>query len=208
MFTGIIERRGRVASCEPMAAGCRIVIDAGGWPPAPVHGESISVNGCCLTLVTVDDGGLVFEAVPQTLARTTLGEVMAGDPVNLERSMRVDALLGGHLVQGHVDAVGQVISVDRSGGGWRTRISAPAELDGLLVDRGSVAVDGVSLTVAACAAGWFEVALIPETLARTTLVDRVAGSRVNLEGDALAKLVAAQVRRQLAGLSAPAAPAR
>lgn len=208
MFTGIIERRGRVVTCEPIAAGRRIVIDAGGWPPGPVHGESISVNGCCLTLVTVQDGGLVFEAVPQTLTRTTLGEAMAGDPVNLERSMRVDALLGGHLVQGHVDAVGHVISVDRSGGGWRTRISAPAELDGLLVDRGSVAVDGVSLTVAACAEGWFEVALIPETLARTTLVDRLAGSRVNLEGDALAKLVAAQVRRQLAGLSAPASPAR
>ena len=208
MFTGLVERLGRVAACEDIPAGRRIVIDAGGWPPSPSEGESISVNGCCLTLVQSRDGHLVFEAVPQTLERTTLGQVSAGDPVNLERSMRVDALLGGHLVQGHVDAVGQVISVDRSGGGWRTRITAPAELDGLLVDRGSVAVDGVSLTVAACGTGWFEVALIPETLARTTLAGRRAGSRVNLEGDALAKLVAAQVRRQLAGLSAPASPAR
>lgn len=208
MFTGIVERLGRLQASDAIPAGRRLVVHADGWPERPQHGESIAVNGCCLTLVAADARGLHFDAVPQTLARTTLGALAVGDAVNLERSMRADALLGGHLVQGHVDTTAEVLSVDRAGGGWRTRITAPPELDGLLVERGSVTVDGVSLTVAACGAGWFEVALIPETLARTTLAGRLAGSRVNLEGDALAKLVAAQVRRQLAAISAPAAPAR
>lgn len=208
MFTGIVERIGRVKRLQVGAAGRRLVIHADGWPEAPLVGESICVSGCCLTLVSADAEGMHFDVVPQTLGRTTLGALAEGDPVNLERSMRVDGLLGGHLVQGHVDAVGEVTSVDRSGGGWRTRMRTPPELEGLLVDRGSVAVDGVSLTVAAVGGGWFEVALIPETLARTTLQSREAGSRVNLEGDALAKMVAAQVRLQLAAINAPATPAR
>ncbi len=208
MFTGIIERTGRVEACEPVPSGRRLVVQAQGWPERPQTGESICVNGCCLTLVLADARGLHFEAVPQTLERTTLGALVAGDLVNLERAMRMDALLGGHLVQGHVDTTAEVLSVDRTGGGWRTRIEAPRELDGLLVERGSVAVDGVSLTVAACGERWFEVALIPETLARTTLAGRLDGSRVNLEGDALAKLVAAQVRLQWAALSGSATPAR
>lgn len=197
MFTGIVQRVGRVASMQPSATGARVEVQAPGWLADPQPGESIAVNGVCLTLVSHDSGSLRFDAIPQTLDRTTLGALVAGDAVNLERSLRADALLGGHLVQGHVEGVGSVVSVDRAGGGWRTRISAPTEVLDLVVDRGSVAVDGVSLTVAATGAGWFEVALIPETLERTTLAGRLPGARVNIEPDALARMVAEQVRRQL-----------
>lgn len=197
MFTGIIERVGRVASVQPASSGATIQVQAPGWLADPRAGESIAVNGVCLTLVSHAEGTLRFDAVPQTLGRTTLGALRAGDAVNLERSLRADALLGGHLVQGHVEGVGTVVAVDRSGGGWRTRVSAPAAVLDLVHDRGSVAVDGVSLTVAATGPGWFEVALIPETLERTTLASRLDGCAVNLEPDALARMVAAEVRRQL-----------
>ena len=122
----------------------------------------------------------------------------AGAAVNLEHAATPSTLLGGHVVQGHVDAVGDVLAVSQAGGEWRTRIAAPAAVAPHLVERGSVAVDGVSLTVAAVGAGWFEVALIPATLAKTTLRARLAGSRVNLEADAMSKLVAEHVRRALA----------
>lgn len=208
MFTGLVERMGRLRSGEPCPSGRRLVVEADGWPDRASAGESICVDGCCLTLVKAEAGGLHFDVVPQTLQRTTLGAMRPGDAVNLERSIRADALLGGHLVQGHVDGVAVVISVDRSGGGWRTRMEMPAGIEGLLVDRGSVAVDGVSLTVAACGPGWFEVALVPETLSRTTLAIRLQGSRVNVEADVMAKMVAAQVRRHLEAISGSASPAR
>jgi riboflavin synthase len=198
MFTGIIERVGRVGSLQPSEAGARLEVLAPGWLADPRPGESIAVNGTCLTLVAHHEGALRFDAVPQTLDRTTTGSLRAGDAVNLERALRADALLGGHLVQGHVEGVGSVVGVDRSGGGWRTRIAASAELLEMVIDRGSVAVDGVSLTVAATGPGWFEVALIPETLERTTLASRLEGARVNIEPDLFARLVAAEVRRQLA----------
>jgi len=198
VFTGIIQRVGRVGSLQATASGARLEVQAPGWIADPQPGESIAVDGVCLTLVSHHAGVLRFDAIPQTLGRTTLGALRAGDAVNLERSLRVDALLGGHLVQGHVETVGSVVSVDRAGGGWRTRITGPAETLDLVFDRGSVAVDGVSLTVAGTGPGWFEVALIPETLERTTLASRLAGARVNLEPDALARMVAEQVRRQLA----------
>ena len=198
MFTGIIQRMGRVGALRATATGARLEVQAPGWLADPQPGESIAVNGVCLTLVSHDAGTLRFDAIPQTLGRTTLGALQAGEAVNLERAMRADALVGGHLVQGHVECVGSVVGVDRSGGEWRTRIACDSEVLGLVVDRGSVAVDGVSLTVAATGEGWFEVALIPETLDRTTLATRLAGSRVNIEPDALARMVAEQVRRQLA----------
>ncbi len=197
MFTGLVQHLGTVARAERSEAGMRLGVDASGWLRDPQAGESIAVDGCCLTLVQSEGARLSFDVVPQTLDRTTLGALRAGDRVNLERSLRADALLGGHLVQGHVEAVGTVVGVDRAGGGWRTRIRTPAPVLSLLVDRGSVAVDGVSLTVAATGPDWFEVALIPETLERTTLRLRAAGSRVNLEPDVLARMVAEQVRRQL-----------
>lgn len=204
MFTGLVQRVGRIEGVQPITAGARIEVLAPDWLADAQAGESIAVDGVCLTLVSHEGGALRFDAVPQTLGRTTLGMRARGDEVNLERSLRADALLGGHLVQGHVEGVGTVVAVDRSGGGWRTRVAAPAELLDLVHDRGSVAVDGVSLTVAATGPGWFEVALIPETLERTTLASRLEGARVNIEPDAFARMVAAEVRRQLERLRSPA----
>ena len=208
MFTGLIEQQGSVRAVHPTPTGSRIVIDASGWPREPRAGESIAVNGCCLTLAAAEGGLLSFDAIPQTLARTTLGDFKPGDRVNLERSLAFGAPVGGHLVQGHVECVGQVLGVSRAGGEWRTRVGGPAEVLAMLVERGSVAVDGVSLTVAACGPGWFEVALIPETLERTTLRERLDGARVNIEPDVMARMIAAEVRRQLeqraSGRAAPA----
>lgn len=206
MFTGLIQRMGDVSERRDTATGVRLSIRAPGWLVDPQPGESIAVNGCCLTLVQATDDTLCFDVIQQTLALTTTGDLRVGDQVNLERSLRADALLGGHLVQGHVEGVGAVVGVDRTNGQWRTRISAPPAVQAHMIDQGSVTVDGVSLTVAATGADWFEVALIPETLQRTTLVHRMAGSRVNIEADVLSRMVAAQVQRQLQTLSLRAAP--
>jgi riboflavin synthase len=206
MFTGLIQRMGDVSERRDTATGVRLSVRASGWLTDPQAGESIAVNGCCLTLVQATDDTLCFDVIPQTLALTTTGDLRVGDRVNLERSLRADALLGGHLVQGHVEGVGTVVGVDRTNGQWRTRISAPPAVQAHMIDQGSVTVDGVSLTVAATGADWFEVALIPETLQRTTLVHRMAGSRVNIEADVLSRMVAAQVQRQLQALSLRAAP--
>jgi len=203
MFTGIIERMGAVLRMEPGPSGSRLELDAQGWPERPQLGESIAVDGCCLTLAAVPEGRLAFDVVPQTMSRTTLGSWRLGRRVNLERSTTLATLLGGHLVQGHVDATGVVEAVMRESGQWRLRIEAPAEVHELLVPRGSISIDGVSLTVAelsphaGAGRAWFEVALIPETLSRTTLGEREAGDRVNLEADAIAKLVDQAVRRRL-----------
>jgi riboflavin synthase len=200
MFTGIVEHQGRVIALRTEPWGARLEVDPCGWAHAPRDGDSIAVNGCCLTVVGTPAPGapLRFDVVPQTLSLTTAGALAAGDAVNLEHAATPSTLLGGHVVQGHVDAVGDVLAVSQAGGEWRTRIAAPAAVAPHLVERGSVAVDGVSLTVAAVGAGWFEVALIPATLAKTTLRARLAGSRVNLEADAMSKLVAEHVRRALA----------
>ncbi len=139
-----------------------------------------------------------FDAVHHTLAVTTLGGIEAGEAVNLEPSATPSTLLGGHLVQGHVDEIGRVISVSTAGGEWRVRIAVSAAFEPLLVARGSVAVAGVSLTVAELGEGWFEVVLIPETLERTTLKALASGDPVNLEGDCLAKMVARMLESRLA----------
>ena len=200
MFTGIIEHQGRVVSLRPQAWGARLEIDACGWAHVPAGGDSIAINGCCLTVVAAPGAGgmLAFDVIPQTLSLTTIGALAAGEEVNLEHAATAATLLGGHIVQGHVDAVGEVLAVSTAGGEWRTRIAAPADVMDLAVDRGSIAVDGVSLTIAATGSGWLEVALIPTTLAKTALRDRQAGSRVNLESDPMAKMIAVQVQRALA----------
>lgn len=207
MFTGIVEHQGLVAALRQEPWGARLEVDPCGWPHAPRDGDSIAVNGCCLTVVgtPVAGGPLRFDVVPQTLGLTTVGALRAGDHVNLEHAATASTLLGGHLVQGHVDGIGEVLAVSEAGGEWRTRIAAPPSVQPYLVERGSVAVDGVSLTVAALGDRWFEVALIPATLAKTTLRGRLAGSRVNLEADAMAKMVAEHVRRAIASgaFSAP-----
>ncbi|MEO1008853.1 MAG: riboflavin synthase [Planctomycetota bacterium] len=190
MFTGLIWHTGRLLSATSIDAGRRLSIEAPGLlaDPPPQRGESIAINGCCLTLVEHDGNALAFDAVPQTLANTTLGGLAAGDHLHLERSCTPRTLLGGHIVQGHVDGVGEIVRV-RTDGEWRARIRPPAPLMEFVVPRGSIAVDGVSLTVAELspAEGWFEIALIPETLERTNLGRLNAGGLVNLECDCMAK---------------------
>lgn len=200
MFTGIIEQTGSVVSRTPTPSGDRLNIDAKGWSHRPTPGDSIAVDGCCLTLAEPVGHAaiLVFDVIPQTLSRTTLGNLKPGDQVHLEHAATPTTLLGGHIVQGHVDEVGEVVGVSGGGGGggggaeeWRVRIRVSRESIEVMVPRGSVCVQGVSLTLATVDvdAAEFEVALIPTTLSKTTLGGLRAGSRVNIEGDSMAKTV-------------------
>ena len=203
MFTGLIEAMGTVVATSATASGRRLEIDPGAWGHLPDLGASIAVSGCCLTVVEATPERFSFDVIHRTLEVTTLGSLEKGDGVNLEKSATLDTLLGGHLVQGHVDAMGRIREVDE-GDDWRIRIDAPGEVASHLVDRGSITVDGVSLTVARLLSDedgrvdGFEVALIPETLARTTLESRRSGDLVNLEADAMSKMVATHVERLLA----------
>jgi riboflavin synthase len=199
MFTGLVQAIGTVADASPSPAGMRLAVDPGAWAHRPAPGDSIAVSGICLTVTGIDGRGCwTFDVVPQTVAMTCAGAWAPGTRVNLEHAVAASTPLGGHIVQGHVDGVGTVESVDTRGGGWRTRIAAAQAMLAPLAPQGSVAVDGVSLTVASCGPGWLEVALIPETLARTTLAHALAGARVNIEVDHLAKLVDRAVSRILA----------
>jgi riboflavin synthase len=197
VFTGIVEQIGRVAATEPAAFGRLLHVDPRGWSRVPAPGDSVAVNGCCLTVTPPDgDRGLLrFEVVAQTLKVTTLQELSPGEAVNLEAAATPATLLSGHLVQGHVDGVGIVRAVDDGAGDRRLRIAPPGELLDCIIDKGSIAVDGVSLTVATLGDGWFEVALIPQTLARTNLSEARAGRRVNLEADCIVKAVVHYLRR-------------
>jgi len=194
MFTGIIEERGEVVAVEPAGDGVRLTVRGPLAVSDAQHGDSISVSGVCLTVIDRGEDWFTADVMRQTLDMASLGEFTPGTPVNLERAMAAHGRLGGHIVQGHVDGTGTVLEV-RPGAQWRViRISLPTELAPLVVDKGSIAVDGVSLTVsdasdAAASVPWFEISLIPETLAATTLGDRVAGDRVNLETDILARHV-------------------
>ncbi len=191
MFTGLVQAVGVIRTIEPTGSGRRLVIDTGAWRHHPAPGESIAVAGCCLTVAAEPAPGLLaFDVIPETLARTTLGERRPGDRVNLEHAARADSLLGGHIVQGHIDAVGEVDRIDTADGQWRVRIAAEPSVLRLIPPKGSVAVEGVSLTVAATAGEWFEVALIPVTLDATTLRDLTPGASVNIETDILARTVA------------------
>jgi riboflavin synthase len=189
MFTGLIESLGTVASAEDTEAGRRLAVrDAIG--PQLVFGESIAVNGACLTVVETRGDEFAFEVGPETLFRTNLGRLTAGDLVNLERSLKVGDRLGGHFVQGHVDAVGTIETRTRNGDWEDVWFRCPADLTRLLVPKGSIAVDGVSLTLVNVEAERFSVMLIPHTQAMTTLGFKRAGDWVNLEADMLAKHVA------------------
>jgi len=191
MFTGIVEQQGRVLSLERSATGAVLRIDPLGWEHAPREGDSISISGCCLTVSRDADptnGGWRFDVVPQTLAMTTIGAFASGKSVNLEHAATPQTLLGGHLVQGHVDGVAEVVEIVTDGE-WRVRLAPPATLLPLINPQGSITVDGVSLTVAAVGATWFEVALVPTTLERTTLGELQVGDRVNIETDALVRAV-------------------
>ena len=192
MFTGIVEERGRV---ETMGGG-RLVVDAHTVVRDSDVGASVSVNGVCLTVVDRTDTSLRFDLSEQTLERTCLGDLRPGDPVNLERPVTLVARLGGHLVQGHVDGVGQVTRVEVDGsGGARVSIRLPGELSRYVVERGSIAIDGVSLTIAAVDGDEITVALIPHTLAVTTLGLAAPGRRLNVEADVIARYVERSMER-------------
>ena len=186
MFTGLIEEVGEVLGIE----GSRLVVSARVVLADAADGSSVAVNGVCLTVVARGAGRLGFDLGPETLARTALGDLGAGDRVNLERPLRLGAPVGGHLVQGHVDGVGVVTELTREGETARLRLECQDQaLVGLLIPQGSVAVDGVSLTVARLEAPAFEIMLIPHTLGQTTLGGLKAGKRVNLEMDMIGKYV-------------------
>jgi riboflavin synthase len=190
MFTGIVEELGSVRSVTPNAGGARFVFESEIVLDDVELGASIAVNGCCLTVTAHDETTWSADAVIETLARTNLGDLVAGDGVNLERPVRLADRLGGHMVQGHVDATGTVRSREpQPDGSELITIDAPADVLRYVVHKGSITVDGISLTVSAISADWFEVSLIPETLKRTTLGTRAPGSQVNLEVDVIAKYV-------------------
>lgn len=190
MFTGLIEEVGTVEHVEPRGPGRRLRIRAATVLEGAQVGDSIAVSGCCLTAIAIDPDSFLVEAVPETLSRTSLGELAAGDRVNLERALRFDQRLGGHLVQGHIDGVGEVATVAPEGEGRRLVVEVPAGLARFVAGKGSIAIDGVSLTVAAVQGRRCEIALIPHTLAATTARDYAPGRKVNIEVDLLARYVA------------------
>jgi riboflavin synthase alpha subunit len=189
MFTGIVREIGRVVSATAADGGLALAVEVPRTASDLTTGDSISVNGVCLTAETVENGRVALHAVPETLVRSTLGGLTAGDAVNVEPALRAGEPLGGHYVQGHVDAVGRVRSVEAEGGGLRVVVEAPPEVLRYCVEKGSVAIDGVSLTIAQLDGDAFAVALVPHTLEATTLSGLAPDDEVNLEVDILAKYV-------------------
>ena len=189
MFTGIVREVGRVAALHSGDGVLRIRVRAPGAAANAAIGDSVALNGVCLTATEVADGTLSFDAVPETLVRSTLAHLRPDAPVNVEPALRAGDPVGGHIVQGHVDGVGRVERVEPDGEGRRLEVAVPPELERYCVEKGSVAVDGVSLTIAEVGPGWIAVALVPHTLAATTLVDLAPGDDVNVEADVLAKQV-------------------
>jgi riboflavin synthase len=189
VFTGIVRELGRVVAVEAGRDGARLAVEAAGTAATAAVGDSVAIDGCCLTAVAVDGGTLAFDAVPETLARTSLGRLVPGAAVNVEPALRAGEPLGGHYVQGHVDGVGRVRSSEPEGHGRRVWIEAPPAVVRYCVEKGSITVAGVSLTIAGLDDGAFAVALIPHTLSETTLGALQPGHEVNLEVDVLAKYV-------------------
>jgi riboflavin synthase len=189
MFTGIIEELGRVRSLEQRGEGARLRIEARTVTADTREGDSIAVNGVCLTAIDVSPDSFAADGSRETLQRSTLGRLRAGSAVNLERAVTPSTRLGGHIVQGHVDGRGRFLSTEEHGGSWTVRIAYPRELSRYLVFKGSVTVEGISLTIAALTDDYFEIAVIPKTWALTNLSHLRAGDEVNLEADIIAKYV-------------------
>ncbi len=203
MFTGLVQQVGVVSALQTRGQQVRIVIDPRGWGHRPARGDSIAVSGCCLTVAEELDsaaGHFAFDAIPETMDKTKLGTFQVGSQVNLEHSVTASTLMGGHFVQGHVDATAVVAAV-QIGDDWRIRFSPPGSLMPYFVPKGSVCIDGVSLTLAEVGPSHIAVALIPETLARTTLGALREGDLVNIEADILSKTVVNTLRQHLANLS-------
>lgn len=198
MFTGLVEEVGIIRSVSPVGEGARVEIAATTVLDDVEMGASIAVNGCCLTVVEWGDDWWAADAVPETMERTNLGGLNAGDPVNLERPLAANGRYGGHVVQGHVDGTGEVVGIDElDDGSWRFTFSLPPELVNYVVEKGSIAIDGISLTVAAVTPTTFSIAIIPHTFAVTAMGRRAVGDTVNLEADVLAKYVERLVRPSL-----------
>ncbi len=198
MFTGLVEEVGTVRSVTPVGEGARVEIEATTVLGDVEMGASIAVNGCCLTVVEWGDDWWAADAVPETMDRTNLGRLGPGDPVNLERPLAANGRYGGHVVQGHVDGTGEVVSIDElDDGSWRFTFALPPELASYVVEKGSIAIDGISLTVAAVTPTTFSIAIIPHTFAVTAMGRRQVGDTVNLEADVLAKYVERLVRPSL-----------
>ena len=195
MFTGLVQTQGAVSKVEDDGAGGRrLTIREPGIAPLLALGESIAVDGACLTVVSSNAAEFQFQAGPETIAKTTLGHIASGTRVNLERALRVGDPIGGHFVTGHVDTIGHIASRIHSGEWETVRFSFDASFDDLLVHKGSIAVDGVSLTLIDVQRGTFSVMLIPHTIEHTTLGAKVPGDAVNLEFDLLAKHVRKLIR--------------
>ena len=197
MFTGIIETVGRVSAFERRSDLATLAIEAPEIVEGVKLGDSIAVNGCCLTVTTLQSGVFTFEAIQETLEKTALGGLELGSRVNLERAMRADARLDGHIVQGHVDGTGRVRKLERAGDDVRLFVACGPEISDCLVDKGSITIDGVSLTVVSADDAGFDVALIPHTLAVTTLGELAPDDAVNLEADVLGKYVKRYLDRVL-----------
>ncbi|MEE2681707.1 MAG: riboflavin synthase [Planctomycetota bacterium] len=196
MFTGLIQHQGTLLERTEHPSGVRLVVGTDEWAHRPDQGDSIAINGCCLTVVEADEETLQFDAIPTTLNLTTIGTLPLQSRVNLEHAATPTTLLGGHLVQGHVEAQGTVLSNETDPErGWLLKLEVPEAVGRFMIEKGSIAIDGVSLTIATLEGTRVEVALIPETLDRTNLRGLQAGDRVNLESDCLAKMVGKLLER-------------
>ncbi len=194
MFTGLIEAVCRIDNVKRLGDSMRISVGPVSIFAECKEGESIAVNGVCLTIAEIAGQRATFDVSGETLSRATLGKLTAGTIVNIERAMKADGRFGGHFVQGHIDGTARIENIDRRGDFWRVRFAADAGLLGLMVDKGSVAIDGISLTVAGIDENGFEVAIIPETINRTNLKNSKAGDIVNIETDLIVKIVKKQLR--------------
>ena len=202
MFTGLIEETGSITGVRPTSTGRDLTVRAPGIVKNAAIGDSIAVNGICLTVVTKSGDSFVCHAGVETLARTTAGSWQTGQRANLEQALRVGDRLGGHFVQGHVDCVGQCLARRQVGETWEFTFSIPADYAGYVVEKGSIAIDGISLTVTNLTESSFSVAIIPHTLANTTLGDMQPGREVNVEVDVLGKYVRRAMGLESKGLTA------
>lgn len=201
MFTGIVEQTGLIHSVRPQAGGKRLEIDLGPLAEGTKPGDSIAVSGVCLTVTRLNQTLGVFDVSGETLRRSTLGGLQSGSKVNLERAMRADGRFGGHFVQGHVDGVGKIASIRRQAEFAEFRIEAPAALLDQMTEKGSVTVDGISLTIASLDRSEFTAVLIPTTLTQTTWKESKAGDPVNIETDLFVKIIQKQLRQGTGGKS-------
>jgi riboflavin synthase len=196
MFTGLIQDVGKIQAVEPAGGGVRLTLSTRLDLASLKIGDSISVDGVCLTVVRMSGTAFTAEVSPETLRKSTLSAARQGHPVNLETALKMSDPLGGHLVSGHVDGTGEILEVIPEGNSWRYRFGTSREISRYLVEKGSVAVDGISLTVAECGDNEFTVSVIPHTAQSTTLGNKKAGDRVNLENDIIAKYVEKFLRQR------------